>query len=136
VTRRARSAAVVAVVAVGFGATGCGMDPSGAVDDVRAQVRDAITQTQASMRGDVDRARARVDVLVAEARNSRGPALDLLRAEAQGALARARAQADATIAQAEGQAGQNSAEVAALKADAKRRLAELRARIEATFRPH
>lgn len=126
--RRTVIAAAVALALGGAGLAGCGsQDAADAVKSVRSDVQSRVDRARERWRDEIDRAQARVDDLVAEAKDD-GVDLGRLRARADDALEQSRAEADRAIARAK-KAG-DSAGAERLKADARKRIKELRARID------
>lgn len=130
---RRRAVGHLLAVALLVGAlSGCGEAADQAADRARSEARGALEQARAELGGELDRAQARVDDLVAEARDRSGPALARARARAQRTVRDARAQADRAIADARDQ-GRPTAEIESLRDEARRRLAQLRKRVERAF---
>lgn len=113
-------------------ASACGDGAQQAVDRARSQAQDALDGS--GLGDDLDRAQARVDDLVAQARDATGVELDDARARAERAVRDARARIERELRQAR-RDGASSAEVARLRRQARERLDDLRARVDEAFGP-
>lgn len=115
--------AILVLAALGF--RSLGGSTTDVVESIRAGVSAATEHSPTSVRAELERAQADVDRLLARA-GTTGADLASLRAEARATLELARLQTRRAITEAENQAGRDPKAIAELKAEATRRLAELR----------
>lgn len=125
-----RLTAAVVLVLIAVGATGCGEETREAVQSATAEAGAALEEVRRGLTGDLDRAEARVDELVADARDGGAAALDRARERADTAVERARREADEAIGEAEAAGDRTQAELDELRAEADARIGELRDRID------
>jgi ElaB/YqjD/DUF883 family membrane-anchored ribosome-binding protein len=125
-----RLTAAIVLILVAIGATACGDDARDAVQSATAEAGAALEEVRRGLTGELDRAKARVDQLVADARDGGAAAIDRARERADAALERARHEADEAVSEAEAAGDQTQAELDELRAEADARIDELRDRID------
>ena len=125
-----RLCAVVVLALVAIGATGCGDDAREAVQSATAEAGAALEEVRRGLSGDLDRAEARVDELVADARDGGAAAVDRARERADAAVERARREADEAIQEAEAAGDRTQAELDELRSEVDARIDELRDRVD------
>ncbi len=127
--RRTLAAALLAVAALAGGMAGCGDEAS---DRVRSGVDRVTSEARAVIQQDLSRARAEIDDLIAQAQDRGGEAARRAQEQAEAVIADARRRADEAIAQAEAEG--RTEDVEKLRAEAQKRIRDLRARVERAFR--
>jgi ElaB/YqjD/DUF883 family membrane-anchored ribosome-binding protein len=125
-----RLTAAIVLVLIAIGATACGDDAREAVESATADAGAALEEVRHHLAGELDRAEARVDELVADARDGGAAAIDRARERADAAVDRARREADEAMGEAEAAGDRTRAELDELRAEADARIDELRDRID------